>query len=205
MVESVDRSEGWNDVAMQFMAMRSRIGARLVRSWAHTNLPRSGTVIDVGCGSGVPIAEILLEAGFEVYGIDASPILLAAFQRRFPGVPSACETAQDGTYFGRQFDGAVCVGMLFLLSGKDQQRVIRRIAKSLVDGGRLLFSAPHERCEWRDALTGRNSISLGFPEYQRILRETGLTLVGTCADEGDNNYFHAVKRAGADLGIGQNG
>lgn len=189
----VDRSEGWNDVAEQFMAMRSTTGVRLVRSWARDSLPQSGSVADIGCGSGVPIAQALIEEGFEVFGIDASPILIAAFQRRFPGVFSACETAQDSAYFHRKFDGAVCVGLLFLLTEKDQQQVIRRVANSLMAGGRFLFSAPREKCEWRDTLTGRNSMSLGSEEYERLLRETGLEPVGSCVDEGGNNYYNAAK------------
>lgn len=190
---NTDPSQGWESVAERFMAVRSGIGASLVRAWARDHLPESGSVVDIGCGSGVPIAEALIEQGFGVSGIDASPSLIAAFRRRFPHAPAACEAAQDSAFFHRRFHGAVAVGLLFLLPEDDQRRVIGRVAGALEPGGRFLFSAPRERCEWRDLLTGRPSRSLGEEEYDRLLRASGLRLAGCHVDEGENHYFDAVK------------
>jgi SAM-dependent methyltransferase len=190
---NIDRSEGWEGVAEEFIAARSDIGASLVRSWARDNLPPSSCVIDVGCGSGVPIAQALIEDGFAVFGIDASPTLMDAFRRRFPNMQSACEAAQDSVFFHRTFDAAISIGLLFLLSPDDQCKVLGRVATALRPGGRFLFSAPRERCEWQDMLTGRQSISLGEREYERILKASGLRLTGCCIDEGENNYFDAAK------------
>lgn len=189
----IDRSEGWDGVAEQFMAARSAIGRALVRSWARDNLRPSSSIVDVGCGSGVPISQALIEDGFEVSGIDASPRLINAFQRRFPEAQGACEAAQDSMFFYRTFDAAVSIGLLFLLSADDQRRVIDRVAQALVPGGRFLFSAPRGVCEWQDILTGRRSTSLGDQAYGKILEASGLQLVGCQADEGSNNYYDAAK------------
>lgn len=193
---NADPSEGWDRIAERFMAARSGIGASLVRSWARDNLPKSGSVLDVGCGSGVPITQALIEEGFEVFGVDASPTLLAAFRSRFPEVQAVCEPAQDSTFFDRTFDAAVSVGLLFLVSEGHQRRIIHRVASSLRPGGRFLFSAPRERCEWQDLLTGRPSRSLGEREYERLLRASGLRLLGCQTDEGENNYFDAARPLG---------
>jgi len=191
----MDHSEGWEDVAEHFMAARSDTGAHLVLSWARENLPRSrsGSVIDIGCGSGVPIAHTLIDAGVDVFGIDASPTLIAAFRRQFPKAQSACEAAQDSPFFHRTFDAAVAIGLLFLLTEDDQQKVIRRVANVLKPGGRFLFTAPREKCEWDDTLTGRRSKSLGAEAYEQLLRESGLHLASSRIDEGGNNYYDAVK------------
>jgi len=188
-----DRSEGWNEIAGPFMAARSDIGAALVRSWARDHLPPSASVLDVGCGSGVPIAQALIEDGIAVFGIDASPRLIAAFRRRFPAMQAACEAAQDSAYFHRDFDAAVAIGLLFLLSEEDQRIVIHRVAQVLRPGGRFLFSAPREACAWQDLLTGRESRSLGRAEYERHLEAAGLRLDGCRLDEGGNHYFDAAR------------
>ncbi len=192
---NIDQSNGWNDIADQFIAARSLIGRALVRNWARDHLPKASRVIDVGCGSGVPITKALIDEGFDVFAIDAAPNLIAAFRDRFPKVPSVCEPAQESEFFGLSFDAAVSIGLMFLLSAEDQKKLIDRVARALRPGGRFLFTAPRERCEWQDVLTGRQSISLGEDEYVRLLREVELDLVSTYSDEGDNHYFDAVKLA----------
>jgi SAM-dependent methyltransferase len=190
---AIDRSEGWEEVAEQFIAARSKVGADVVRCWARDHLPPRSTVLDIGCGSGVPIAQALIEDGFTLFGIDASATLIDAFRRRFPDAPSACEPAQDSAFFHRSFDAAIAIGLLFLLSPHDQGQVIRRVANALAPGGRFLFSAPRQRCEWQDLLTGRRSISLGEQEYERLLEAAGLHVIGCRTDEGGNDYFDAAK------------
>ena len=61
-----DRSNGYEGVAAEFLAGRGSartrsksIGVRAVREWART-LPRKAAVIDLGCGPGFPITEVLL-------------------------------------------------------------------------------------------------------------------------------------------------
>lgn len=189
----IDRSEGWDAVADRFLSVRSDIGASLVRGWATANLSPSSSILDVGCGSGLPIAKVLIEDGFNLCGIDASPRLVAAFRGSFPTVPVCCEAAQDSAMFGRTFAGVVAIGLLFMLRADDQRTVIHRVANALKPGGRFLFSAPQAACEWQDALTGRTSRSLGEEAYERCLRASGLRLVGCDVDEGGNHYFDAAK------------
>lgn len=47
-------------------------------------LPKSGKVLDVGCGAGVPVAKFLVEAGFEVVGIDFSEKMLKLARKNVP-------------------------------------------------------------------------------------------------------------------------
>jgi len=161
-----DRSNGWEAVAAQLIANRSRIGADTVRTWGR-GLPAGGSVLDVGCGTGVPISETLIEAGFALCGVDASPSLVAAFQRRFPHAPVACEAVEASDFFGRTYDGIVAIGLMFLLPPDIQRAVIRRLASALKPGGRFLFSAPTQAGAWEDMLTGRQSVSLGDEAYRR--------------------------------------
>jgi hypothetical protein len=87
----------------------------------------------------------------------------------------------------------VAWGLLFLLSSDTQKLLIQRVARVLKPSGKFLFTAPSQPCTWPDAMTGRQSISLGFTAYEEILRAEGLTLMGTEMDEGDNHYYLAQK------------
>jgi SAM-dependent methyltransferase len=186
-------------VAAAFVAAREgkrpAVGEAHVRAWANA-LPRGGAVLDIGCGAGIPVTEALLDEGLTVYGVDASPSLIALHRTRFPRVQSACEPAESSLLFGRRFDGIVAWGLLFLLPADAQRGLIQKLAGALVPDGRLLFTAPAAACSWQDVLTGRTSRSLGADAYAEALRHAGLALAGESDDEGDNHYFAAVKAAG---------
>jgi SAM-dependent methyltransferase len=187
----VDRPSGWESIAAEFIAARSDIGSNVVRHWSRYLRP-GGDVLDIGCGSGAPISSTLSAEGFRVFGIDASPTLAAMFGHRFGAAQAACETVQDSAFFGRTFDGAAAVGLMFLLPENDQRRLLSKVGKALKPGGRFLFSAPRQYCSWNDLQTGQPSLSLGEEEYARLLIGANLRLVNTYVDDGDNHYFDAV-------------
>ena len=194
-----DASNGYEGIAAEFLAGRGRasstaVGAREVRNWART-LPSGATVLDLGCGPGLPITKVLVEEGLNVYGIDASPSLVNAFRHNFPEIPIACESVQDSLFFNRLFDGVIAWGLIFLLLPEDQRRLIQRVAKILVPGGRFLFtSSPEvEPLVWNDAMTGLESRSLGPVEYRKLLSEAGLRVTSEYEDVGENHYFDARK------------
>ncbi|HJQ26101.1 MAG TPA: class I SAM-dependent methyltransferase [Blastocatellia bacterium] len=193
-----DRSNGYEGIAVEFLAGRGRapstaIGARVVRDWART-LPPGATVIDLGCGSGLPITRVLVEAGLNVYAIDAAPSLVQAFRNNLPDVPVTCEPVEDSLFFERMFDGVIAWGLIFLLPAEAQRRLIQRVATLLMPGGRLLFTSCAEPFVWNDAMTGLESRSLGAVEYRRALSSVGLSLIREYEDEGENHYFDALKK-----------
>jgi cyclopropane fatty-acyl-phospholipid synthase-like methyltransferase len=191
-----DKSNGYEQIAPIFISGRGQnhvgVGARVVAEWSHL-LQDGATVLDVGCGTGVPISETLIKRGFDVYGIDASPSMVAAFQARFPTSPVQCAAAEDSDFFNRNFDAVVAWGLFFLLDPEVQRRLLKRLAALLPSGGRLLFTAPRNACSWSDAMTEQTSVSLGFDQYQAVLESSGMLLVETHLDEGENHYYSSQK------------
>lgn len=171
-----------------------------MREWAEALLP-GGTVLDLGCGHGVPISQSLVDAGFTVYGVDASPSMAAAFRSHLPQAWVECSAVEESQFFGRAFDGVIAWGLMFLLAPDAQTNLIHKVARALKPGGRFLFTAPRQVCEWQDNLTGQVSVSLGFAMYLQILEAAGLVLYGEADDEGENHYYLAckpkVRRGGA--------
>ncbi|WP_010543344.1 class I SAM-dependent methyltransferase [Sphingomonas elodea] len=186
-----DPSAGWDAVAADFEALRSSIGVDIVQRWAR-DLPRGTAVIDIGCGTGWPIATALAEHGFNVFGVDASPTLLAAFRRNLPGAHAACEAVQSSRFFDRRFDAAIAIGLIFLIEESEQIALIRRVRDALHPGARFLFTAPREACAWTDSLTGRTSRSLGEAAYRAALIDARFTPVEGMVDDGGNRYFASV-------------
>lgn len=82
-----------------------------------TLLPSHANVLDLGCGSGRPIARALIERGCKVIGVDAVPEMIALCKQAFPGedwhIADMCTLA-----LGRTFDGLVAWDSFWHLSGR---------------------------------------------------------------------------------------
>lgn len=190
-------ANGYEEFAADYLRLRGDtadrgMGVTEVRDWAR-GLPARATVLDLGCGSGLPLTRVLVEEGHAVFGVDASPTLVAAFRRHLPGVPVACEPVETSCFHQQAYDGVLAWGFIFLLPIGTQLTVLRHIGRVLVPGGRLLFTAPAPCCTWRDALTGEESNSLGAVNYRRQLAESGVTVRREYEDEGGNHYYECVK------------
>jgi 2-polyprenyl-3-methyl-5-hydroxy-6-metoxy-1,4-benzoquinol methylase len=189
-----DKSNGYEHIAQRFMAARNpRIGTAVVRDWSHTLPPRS-SILDLGCGHGVPISQTLIEERFTVFGVDASPTLVEAFRNRFPDASVECAAAEESPFFQRSFDGIIAWGLLFLLSPQTQCAVIHKVAGALSRNGKFLFTSPKEAVTWRDAMTNRESVSLGAKRYHQLSQAEGLEVVEEGSDDGSNHYYQLSKR-----------
>jgi len=192
-----DRSNGYEGVAAEFLAGRGRapptaIGTGRVRDWALT-LRRGAAVLDLGCGTGLPITKVLVDEGLDVFAIDAAPSLVAAFRNNLPQVPVACESAIESGFFERKFHAVISWGLMFLLEPDEQRTLIAKIGDALEPGGRLLFTAQAQPVAWNDVMTGQESRSLGADEYRRLLAAERIVVTSEYEDRGQNHYFDAYR------------
>ena len=148
-------------------------------------LPQAASILDVGCGSGWPIGAALLERGFEVIGLDASPALISHAQTTLPtGVWAAADMREPLP--NHLFDGVLAWHSLFHLSPEEQQRVLPELARCVSDGGRLMFTSGPAHGEtigvWRGEPLYHASLD---PEaYRALLTDAGLTIDGDGAKTG---------------------
>lgn len=190
--DDIDWSNGYEAAAAEFIRRRDRssIGVATVRSWTRS-LPAGASILDIGCGHGVPISMALANDGFAIHGIDASARLAAEFGTRLPHVPIACEPLQSSRFFDRTFDGVLAVGLMFLLPEDAQLDLVRRVGQLAKPGGSFMFTSPDRACSWTDILTGRESRSLGAKAYEQALVGAGMILVDEREDEGGSHYYIA--------------
>jgi len=192
----MDKSNSYEGIAEIFVKGRGRaingIGASSVRGWAKS-MPPGSVVLDLGCGTGIPVSKILIDEGMKVYGIDASPTMAKVFHQNFPDMPIACEAAEESSFFNRQFDGIIAWGLMFLISVESQIMLSKKAAMALKTGGKFLFTSTYSAIAWDDAMTEQPSRSLGAEKYKELIAASGLSLIEEFEDEGENYYFNAVK------------
>jgi len=120
-------------------------------------------------------------------GYDAIADVFIARRGRRPTVGDAIGAATVRTWAETFPPGATVLDQDLARASRVRASFVR--PGSPPSRGRFLFTAHREPLEWLDAMTGRQSRSLGAATYQQLLRAAGLVWVGEAQDEGDNHYY----------------
>jgi SAM-dependent methyltransferase len=178
------------------------VGVPEVRLLAST-LPAEAAVLDVGCGNGLPLTKLLVEAGFTVVGVDSSPKMLEKFRANLPATLAICSPIQSAMLPDEHFDAAISWGVLFHLPHAEQSLAIQRLASVLKTGGKLLFTSGDRGDRTDDGIQGEPMNGVPFhywsltPDgYRSLLAEHGLVLLDVHQDQGKNTYYLAEKTRG---------
>jgi len=166
---------------------RLRGRSRFERSWLDTFaalLPAGGSVLDIGCGMGEPIARYLIERGFAVSGIDSSPQLISLCRERFPLQIWAVADMRSLS-LGRTFDGLIAWDSFFHLTPDDQRRMFAVFRDHAASGAALMFTSGPAQGEAIGEFEGEPlyHASLDPEEYRALLDALGFRVVRHVADD----------------------
>jgi trans-aconitate methyltransferase len=147
-------------------------------------LPAGGTVLDIGCGMGEPIARDLTERGFAVTGIDSSPPLIAMARARFPQQEWMVADMR-ALSLKRRFDGLIAWDSFFHLTPDDQRRMFAIFRDHAAPGAALMFTSGPAHGEAIGTFEGESlyHASLDPEEYRALLADHGFDLVRHVADD----------------------
>src|SRR5690348_13065539 len=98
-----------------------------------------GTVLDIGCGMGEPIARRLVEAGYRVTGVDSSSTMIAMCRARLAGdwiVADMRTLALE-----RRFDGILAWNSFFHLRREDQRAMFPIFRAHAANAAMLMFTS----------------------------------------------------------------
>lgn len=165
--------------ASEWDADRGRV--LIERGWLDAfliHVPAGGRVLDLGCGSGEPIAGYLIGQGRRVTGVDAAPGLIDLCRTRFPGQDWRVADIRV-LDLGRTFEGVIAWHSVFHLKPVDQQAMFAVYARHVAPAGVLMFTSGGAAGEsvgaWRGEPLYHASLS---PEaYRAGLDEAGFDLV----------------------------
>jgi SAM-dependent methyltransferase len=144
----------------------------------------AGTILDIGCGMGEPIARYCIEAGFSVVGIDSSPSMIALCRDRFPRSQWLVADMRDMA-LQRRFDGILAWDSFFHLSTSDQRGMFPRFAQHAGRGAPLLFTSGTSEGELVGCYRGEPlyHASLGPSEYEHLLSINGFSVLQHVPDD----------------------
>ena len=141
-------------------------------------LPDDPSVLDIGCGSGRPIARALIERGCDVSGVDAAPEMIALCVEAFPGRDWRVADMRALSQ-GRTFDGLVAWDSFWHLSPDDQRRTVTVFRAHAAPGAALLFTSGPADGVAMGTLGGEPlyHASLDGDEYRALLDAHGFEVV----------------------------
>jgi len=161
-----------------------------------SSLAPGARVLDIGCGTGVPLTRALLSQGLQVVGLDSSMRMLERFRVNCPSATFIHGAIQSCDFDGMTFDAAIAWGVLFHLPHAEQPKAIAQVSRVLKAGGRFLFTAGDQDGGNEGTMNGVlfRYWSFTIDGYRRILQAHGLELLDTHVDAGGNIYYLAVKK-----------
>jgi 2-polyprenyl-3-methyl-5-hydroxy-6-metoxy-1,4-benzoquinol methylase len=144
------------------------------------------TVLDIGCGSGLPIARYLTTQGCAVTGVDSSPELIALFAQNLPNADAHVADMRK-LDLGRRFDGVIAWDSFFHLAPDDQRRMFAIFAEHVAPNGALMFTSGPEAGEAIGEFGGDPlyHASLAPEEYRTLLSDNGFAVVAHIANDAD--------------------
>lgn len=158
-------------------------GDRLVeRAWLDrfvASLPdQYRAILDVGCGTAVPVDQYLIDQGCQLYGVDSSSAMIAMARTRFPDhrwdVADMRSLAVNGT-----FGGIIAWDSLFHLSPHHQRRMFATFAQHAAAGAVLMFNSGPSAGEQIGTYQGEPlyHASLDPSEYRSLLAANGFEVI----------------------------
>lgn len=147
-------------------------------------LPQGGFVLDLGCGTGEPIAAWLIARGFRVTGADNAPAMLALARGRWPHGDWR-QADMRSLDLGQTFDGIVAWDSFFHLTPAEQRTALPRLAAHLRPGASLLVTVGPEAGETAGHVGGEPvyHASLSLAEYATRLEAEGLRVTAFRAED----------------------
>ena len=132
--------KSYDKIAPQWAAVRNNSFVNSPVVDFADKLPASAHVLDVGCGTGMPLAKYFNNRGFVVTGIDFSAEMISMANSHNIAGAEFIHVDFFDYYSEKKFDGIVGWDSFFHFPLSRQEQIYPKVAGLLKSGGHLLFS-----------------------------------------------------------------
>lgn len=177
--------EGYDQIAPAYLEWAT---TRASPRNAYTNkvlqhLPASGSVLELGCGAGVPVTKMLVDhlsgPGARVVANDFSEQQILLARKNVPQAECIQADMMTLTFDPRTFDAVLSFYAIFHLPQDEQKIMLKRVFGWLRPDGRFAGSfATKNEANVNGALLGAEMSwsGLGVEEHKEVMKEIGFVL-----------------------------
>lgn len=132
--------KGYNKIADQYLQYRDQFKNNKHLDKLIELLPKGKTVLDIGCGAGVPIDSYLIDKGYCVVGIDISEKQIELAQKNVP--QGKYERKDMSLLKDKEYnvDAVVSFYAIFHTSRENHLELLKKMYSFLNEGGFLLVT-----------------------------------------------------------------
>ncbi|MFC1475426.1 class I SAM-dependent methyltransferase [Candidatus Zixiibacteriota bacterium] len=131
---------GYDKIAGRYVEEREKIDNWQEIDEFCAKLPAKAKILDVGCGTGIPIARYLSQNGFEVVGIDLSKEMVTVAKRNVQGARFLQMNMTDIEFPPESFDGLISCYAIFHVPRSEHAAIFQSFYRILKPDGILLAS-----------------------------------------------------------------
>jgi ubiquinone/menaquinone biosynthesis C-methylase UbiE len=172
---------GYNSIADRYLAERTRDSAdvRLLDDFIQ-RLSANASVLDAGCGAGVPIAQMLSER-FQVTGVDFSEAQIELAKKNVPSATFICADMTKLDFPENSFDGICSYYAIIHIPRAEHESLLKDLYRFLKPGGLALLclGAEHLIDDVDDNYLGTRMYWSHYDTdtYLKILKDCGFSLI----------------------------
>ncbi|MEI8232474.1 MAG: class I SAM-dependent methyltransferase [bacterium] len=171
--------DGYDKMAGVYLANRDRLKSGKYLQQLLKYLPKKSTILDLGCGAGIPVDDVLIKAGHSVVGIDISPEQIALAKKNCKGGDYLVGDILDLKDKEYQVQAVVSFYTIFHTPRNEHQRILKIISSYLMPRGMLLISMGDREFEGNHVLHGTPmwSSQYGTAKNRKLIEAVGFKIL----------------------------
>ncbi|GAB2802928.1 class I SAM-dependent DNA methyltransferase [Streptomyces daliensis] len=182
-IDRTGQAEAFDTIGDRYdEAFPHKEGQLAAGAWLAAELPAGARVLDLGCGTGLPTARQLTDAGHRVTGVDLSAAMLKLCR---DNVPEAEFHRMDFADLEKRnlgpFDGAAAFFSLLMLPREEIPYALRMLHGQLREGGPLAIAMVEADVnDFSIPFLGNTIRVSGYlrDDLRRVVREAGFEIAG---------------------------
>lgn len=188
--------EGYNKIAHKYTDTRTDCNLPELK-YLISLLPENAKILDVGCGSGIPVTRFFVENGCSVTGVDISEEMLELAKQNVPKAEFFQYDMNDLDFPENSFNCITAVYSLFHVPKEKHQTILEIFFQMLKPNGILFFCVGSKGGDWTDECLGSEMFWSNYPPEKTLslVKEAGFKILfDEVLDRGDELQYWVFAR-----------